>query len=132
MNLSNMEEQYPSAREKFIACARKGRILSSKCTTCGHFMLATIYYCENCFSRKFQSIELEGRGRVSTYTIQAVAPEGFDDAGFYAWVVFQVDGVGFKVSGFLPGIASSSDLPLGSRVRVSDYDQRHGLVINRI
>ncbi len=132
MNMSNIEQQNLSPREKFIVSARKQRILSNKCTNCGHSMLVTVNYCEKCFSRKFQSVELEGKGRVITYTIQAVAPEGFDDVGSYAWVVFEVDGVEFKLSGFLPGISSSSDLPLGSRVGISDYDQKHGLVLNKI
>jgi len=132
VNLSKIEVKDSSPREKFIASARKQKILSNKCIACGHLMLITVCYCENCFSRNFQSIELEGRGRVITYTIQAVAPEGFEDAGSYAWVVFLVDGTKFNVSGFLPGIASSSDLPLGSSVRVTDYNQKHGLVLKKI
>jgi len=132
VNLSKIEEKDSSPRERFIASARRQKILSNKCTVCGHLMLATVYFCEKCFSRKFQSFELAGMGRVVTYTIQAVAPEGFDDAGSYAWVVFLVDDTAFKVSGFLPGIASSSDLPLGSRVKVSNYDQKHGLVLEKI
>lgn len=130
--MSKIEVYDSSPREKFIASARKKKILSNKCIVCGHLMLTTVYYCENCYSRKLQTVELEGRGTVITYTIQAVAPEGFDDAGSYAWVVFLVDGTNFKVSGFLPGIASSSDLPLGSSVRVVDYNQKHGLVLKKL
>lgn len=95
-------------------------------------MLVTIYYCEKCCSHDFESTELEGAGKVVTYTIQAVAPEGFEDAGSYAWVVLSVDGTDFKISGFLPGVVSSSDLPLGSRVRILDYHPKHGLTLQKV
>ena len=101
-----------SPREKFIIAARGHKILSNKCSLCGHLMLVTVYCCEKCFSHKYEIYELEGTGKVVTYTIQAVAPEGFEDAGSYAWVVFSVDGTDFRVSGFLPGVISASALPL--------------------
>ncbi|MGC1929963.1 MAG: OB-fold domain-containing protein [Candidatus Nitrosopolaris sp.] len=129
---TRQQEQNTSPREKFIIAARRNKILSNKCSLCGHLMLVTVYYCEKCFSRKFETIELEGTGKVVTYTIQAVAPEGFEDAGSYAWVVFSVDGTDFRVSGFLPGVISSSAIPIGSRVRVSDYHPKHGLSLQKI
>ena len=132
LSKTRQQEQDLSPREKFITAARRQKLLSNKCSRCGHLMLVTVYYCEKCFSHTFDSIELEGIGKVVTYTIQAVAPEGFEDAGSYAWVVFSVDGTDFRVSGFLPGVTSSSDLPLGSRVRVSDYHPKHGLTLQKI
>jgi uncharacterized OB-fold protein len=78
-------------------------------------MLVTVYYCEKGFSHKFESIEVEGTGKVVTYTIQAVAPKGFEGTGSYAWVVFSVDGADFNASGFLPGVTSASDLRLTTK-----------------
>ncbi|MGB7954961.1 MAG: hypothetical protein WCF23_13360, partial [Candidatus Nitrosopolaris sp.] len=127
LSKTRQQEQDSNPREKFIMAARRHMILSNKCSRCGHLMLVTVYYCEKCFNHKFVINELEGIGKVVTYTIQAVAPEGFEDAGSYAWVVFRVDGTDFNASGFLPGVISASDLPLGSRVRVLDYHPKHGL-----
>src|ERR687893_1108998 len=115
-----------SAREKFIASAKKNKILANKCSHCGHTMLETVNYCEKCFGSKFEAIELEGIGKVVTYTIQAVAPEGFEDANSYAWVIFKLDDGDINVSGFLPGISSPSDLPLGSKIKVIDFHEKHG------
>jgi uncharacterized OB-fold protein len=126
------QEQNMSPREKFIIAARRNKILSKKCSDCGHLMLVTVYCCEKCFSRKYETIELEGTGKVVTYTIQSVAPEGFEDAGSYAWVVFSVDGTDFRVSGFLPGVISPSALPIGSKVKVSDYHPKHGLSLQKV
>ncbi|MRN39534.1 MAG: nucleotide-binding protein [Nitrosopumilales archaeon] len=132
LSKTRQQEQDSNPREKFIMAARRHKILSNKCSRCGHLMLVTVYYCEKCFNHKFEINELEGTGKVVTYTIQAVAPEGFEDAGSYAWVVFSVDGTDFNASGFLPGVTSASDLPLGSRVRVLDYHPKHGLTLQKV
>ena len=94
-------------------------------------MLETVLFCEKCSGSKFEDAELEGTGTVVTYTIQAVAPEGFEDAGSYAWVVFKVDNTALRASGFLPGVETPNDLPVGSRVRVKGFDPKHGLVLQR-
>ncbi len=94
-------------------------------------MLETVLYCEKCSGGKFEYTELEGAGTVVTYTIQAVAPEGFEDAGSYAWVVFKVDNAHLRASGFLPGIKAPADLPIGTKVRVKGFDAKHGLLLEK-
>lgn len=126
-----MSAQQHGTREKFIATAEKQKILVHKCLKCGHLMLETVLFCEKCSASKFEDAELEGAGTVVTYTIQAVAPEGFEDAGSYAWVVFKVDNSSVRASGFLPGIESPKDLPIGSKVKVKGFDPKHGLVLQK-
>ena len=120
-----------NSREKFIEAANRKKILAHKCSKCGHLMLETVLFCEKCSSSKFEHAELDGAGSVVTYTIQAVAPEGFEDAGSYAWVVFKVDNHMLRASGFLPGITSPADLPIGTKVRVTGFDLRHGLILQK-
>jgi uncharacterized OB-fold protein len=120
-----------STHQKFIEAANRKKILAHKCTKCGHLMLETVLFCEKCSASKFEHVELEGAGTVVTYTIQAVAPEGFEDAGSYAWVVFNVDGSQLRASGFLPGVKTPADLPIGTRVKVAGYDQKHGLMLQK-
>src|SRR3989442_15903456 len=131
LSKTRQQEQDLSPREKFITAARRQKLLSNKCSRCGHLMLVTVYYCEKCFSHTFESIELEGIGKVVTYTIQAVAPEGFEDAGSYAWVVFKIDNSQLRASGFLPGIKTPAELPIGTRVRVAGFDPKHGLMLKK-
>jgi uncharacterized OB-fold protein len=120
-----------NTRDKFIEAANRKKILAHRCTTCGHLMLETVLFCEKCSGSKFEHTELEGSGKVVTYTIQAVAPEGFGDAGPYAWVVFDIDNAKLRASGFLPGVAEPKDLPVGAKVRVTGYDQKHGLMLQK-
>ena len=123
--------QESNTRERFIDSANKQKILAHKCLSCGHLMLETVLFCEKCFGSKFEAVELEGSGTVVTYTIQAVAPEGFEDAGPYAWVVFKIDNTQLRASGFLPGIQTPRELPVGDRVRVKGYDPKHGLMLQK-
>jgi len=120
-----------STHQKFIEAANRKKILAHKCSKCGHLMLETVLFCEKCSASKFEHAELEGAGTVVTYTIQAVAPEGFEDAGSYAWVVFKVDNSQLRASGFLPGVKTPQDLPIGTKVRVTGYDQKHGLMLQK-
>jgi len=123
--------QQETSREKFIEAAERHKILANVCKKCGHKMLETVIFCEKCSASKFESVELEGTGSVVTYTIQAVAPEGFEDAGSYAWVVFKLEGSDVKASGFLPGVNTPSDLPIGSKVLVVGYNRQHGLLLQK-
>ena len=120
-----------STHQKFIEAANRKKILAHKCTNCGRLMLETVLFCEKCSGSKFEHAELEGTGTVVTYTIQAVAPEGFEDAGSYAWVVFKIDNSQLRASGFLPGIKTPAELPIGTRVRVAGFDPKHGLMLQK-
>jgi uncharacterized protein len=120
-----------STHQKFIEAANRKKILAHRCAKCGHLMLETVLYCEKCSGSKFEHAELEGAGTVVTYTIQAVAPEGFEDAGPYAWVVFKIDNSQLRASGFLPGVKTPADLPIGTKVRVAGFDQKHGLMLQK-
>jgi uncharacterized protein len=126
-----LSAQQHGTREKFISAAERQKILAHRCTKCGHLMLETTLFCEKCGKSGFEDAELEGKGTVVTYTIQAVAPEGFEDAGSYAWVVFKIGDTPLRASGFLPGIQSPEQLPIGTSVRVKGFDQKHGLVLEK-
>ena len=122
---------YKSTHQKFIEAANRKKILAHKCVKCGHLMLETVLFCEKCAGNKFEQVDLEGSGIVVTYTIQAVVPEGFEDTGSYAWVVFKVDNTPLRASGFLPGIKTPADLPIGVKVKVVGYDPKHGLMLQK-
>ena len=132
MSETKQQQQDLGPREKFILSANKGKILASKCLKCGHAMLETVYFCDKCFGSKFESVEFEGIGKIVTYTIQAVVPEGFEDTESYAWAIFKIDNAPFRVSGFLPGVKSAKGLSIGTKVKVSSFSPKHGLLLQKI
>ena len=127
-----MKDESIQTQNKFIESAIKGKILVNKCRNCGQLMLETVYYCPVCSKSDFELVEFDGIGTVVTHTIQAVAPEGFEDLDSYAWVVFNVDNTPIRASGFLPGIKVPADLPIGSKVKVTGHDKKHGLSLQKL
>lgn len=120
-----------SPRELFIKYAKNGEILLNQCTRCNNIVLETVYYCDKCFAKTFKQMPYKGKGKVVTYTIQSVVPEGFEDANSYAWVIFKLDDCNVNVSGFLPDISSPSDLPIGTKIKVVDFHDNHGLILQK-
>ena len=97
---------------------RNGKIIVNQCTKCHNIILETVYYCDKCFSNSFKQISYNGKGTGVTYTIQAVAPEGFEDVNSYAWVIFKLDDCEHKCFRFPAWNIFTSDLPhwvLGSK-----------------
>jgi uncharacterized OB-fold protein len=130
--LSKSQSHKQSSREQFIDFAKKGKILINQCLNCNNLFLETSYFCDKCFNESFKNVPYDGKGKVITYTIQSVAPKGFEDVNSYAWVVFRIDDCGLNISGFLPGVSSPTDLPLGTPVKVVDYHDKHGLVLEKL
>jgi uncharacterized protein len=122
----------PGVREKFIESAQESKIIAKRCNDCSTIRIATVLYCEKCHGKKYNSIEYPGIGYVNTFTIHTVPPEGFEDVDSYAWVVFNLDEVSIRASGFLPGIKKPADLPIGSKVKVTGFDEKHGLVLKKL
>ena len=120
-----------SAKPEFIDAAKAGNILARKCTKCGEIHLATVYYCKNCGNKGFDDTILKGTGKVVTYTIMTVPPAGFEDLAPYAWVVMELDDSAIRVSGFLAKISTPEDLPIGTPVKVTGFDER-GIVLEKL
>jgi hypothetical protein len=119
-----------SGKQQFIDCAKLGKILARKCKNCGELHLATVYFCQKCGHKEFENVEIEGKGTVVTYTIITVPPAGFEKYTPYAWVVLQLDNSDLRISGFLANIAKPADLPIGSKVRIADFDER-GIILEK-
>ncbi len=118
-------------KKNFIEHAKDGKILSHKCINCGDLSLATVYFCKKCGKRGFDDFVLDGQGKVGTYTIMTVPPTGFEKYTPYAWVIINLDNSDLRISGFLPNIQKSEDLPIGAAVKVVGFDDR-GIVLKKL
>ena len=119
-----------SIKEQFIENAKQGKVLTHKCTSCGLLHLSTVYYCQKCGSKGFEDAILDGVGSISTYTIITVAPAGFEKYTPYAFVVLQLDNSDLRISGFMAGIATPEDLPVGTKAKITGFDDR-GIIIEK-
>ncbi|MDL1966448.1 MAG: Zn-ribbon domain-containing OB-fold protein [Candidatus Desulfofervidus auxilii] len=57
---------------------KKGRLLGLKCEGCGKVIFPVKSFCPDCGGNKLKKIELSKRGKIKTYTVIRVAPEGFN------------------------------------------------------
>ena len=119
-----------SVEEQLIEFAKQGKLVTHKCTSCGYLHLSTAYYCLKCGSKGFEDVVLDGTGAVVTYTIITVAPAGFEKYTPYAFVVMNVDNSNLRISGFMAGIATPADLPVGTRAKITGFDER-GIIIEK-
>ena len=119
-----------SVKEQLIENAKQGKVLVHKCTSCGFLHLSTIYFCEKCGSKGFEDVILDGVGSIATYTIITVAPAGFEKYTPYAFVVLELDNSDLRISGFMGGITTPADLPVGTRAKIIDFDER-GIIIEK-
>jgi len=117
-------------KEEFINNAKLGKVLARKCTKCGHLHLVTTYFCQNCGNKGFENVVIDGKGTILTYTIITVPPDGYEKYVPYAWVVMKLDNCELRISGFMAGIKSPADLPLGTKAKITDHDER-GIIIEK-
>ena len=118
-------------KQDFIEHAKKGKILAHKCTNCGNLSLATVYFCNKCGKKGSEDLTLDGQGKVETYTIMTVPPSGFEKFAPYAWVVISIDNSHLRISGFLANISKPEDLPIGTELKMVDFDDR-GIVLEKL
>jgi len=119
-----------SLKQEFVDNAKAGKVLAKKCTKCGELHLATIYFCKKCGNKGFENAILAGEGTIATYTIITVPPTGFQKYTPYAWVVLNLDESSLRISGFMAGIKTPSDLPIGTRAKITGFDNR-GILIEK-
>ena len=74
---------------------------------------------------------LDGQGQVETYTIMTVPPSGFEKYAPYAWVVLNINNSDLRISGFLANISKPEDLPIGTELKMVDFDDR-GIVLEKL
>lgn len=119
-----------SVKEQLIENAKQGKVLAHKCTKCGHLHLSTVYFCQKCGSKGFEDAILDGKGSVATYTIITVPPAGFEKYTPYAFVVLHLDNSDLRISGFMGGIATPADLPVGTKAKITGFDER-GIIVEK-
>lgn len=72
------------------------RLEAGRCKGCGKVFFPKRLICDECKSREFENITLSDQGKLLTFTIIRVAPEGYGDQAPYAVGVVEVkDGVRF-------------------------------------
>jgi len=65
-------------------------MISKKCKQCNAMFLPPKYACTNCGGTAFEDIEIDGHGKLLTFTIVRVAPLGFETQAPYVVGLIQL------------------------------------------
>lgn len=119
-----------SIKEQFLDNIKTGKVLIMKCINCGNHNHSTVYYCKKCGKKNFDNLIINGNGHVETFTIITVPPTGFEKYIPYAWIVMTLDDSNLRISGFMEKISSPTEIPIGTKVTITGFDER-GILITK-
>jgi uncharacterized OB-fold protein len=82
---------------------KKGKIYTTKCHKCGKLHFPPVADCGNCNSSNMQWVELDGRGKIVTFTEVFVKPASFSKESSYIVAIAQLT-EGIRALAWLTGI----------------------------
>ncbi len=68
--------EYPITYQKYEEGLARGEFLGLQCKSCGSIMFPPMAVCCECSGSELKPVPLSGKGRVRTFTVVRVAPEG--------------------------------------------------------
>lgn len=92
------------------------RLEANRCTKCRKTFFPPRLVCPDCKSQKFEKTRLAEAGKVLTYTIIHVPPQGFGDQAPYAVGIVELDD-GVKLTAQIVD-CDFEDIQIGQRVKI--------------
>ena len=101
----------------FAVHLKDGRLMGSKCKSCGYQTFPPVADCPECMSGDFEFVEYEGKGTLHTFTKISAAPTGFEDEVPYTLAVVDLEEGGRLIAWFGDSIAEA-DQKIGMSVQI--------------
>ncbi len=101
----------------FARHLKDGRLMGTKCRSCGAFSFPPRADCEACMSGDFEFVELSGRSTLQTFTKIVAAPTGFEDVVPYTVGVVDLEEGGRALAWFGDTIAEE-EIEIGMELQV--------------
>ena len=115
---------------RFLKELKAGRIIGSSCDNCQRVVVPPRIYCEFCFRRLDDWVQLPDTGTVNTYSISYISTDTTRLKTPIIPAVIEIDGT--TKAGFLHliGETKSEDIKIGMRVKAvwKEPSQRHGAI----
>jgi len=111
--------EYKLTFQDYNQALKENRLLGLKCRECGAITVPPKMVCRQCTSLDMEITELSGKGKIRTFTVVNVAPEGREDEIPYIIVMVELD-EGPWLMGNLEGIepAEVTTEIIGKRVKM--------------
>ena len=114
-----MSDNTPFTISNFYKFVSEKQLMAAKCNECGHVLLPPKPMCTNCLSTNLKWIELEGVGKLLSYTVIYVAPEQFQDMTPYAVGIIEFEN-GLRIPGMIRDI-NPEKIKIGMSLKI-DFD----------
>ena len=103
--------------QDFAVHLKDGRMMGSRCTSCGRTSFPPRADCPACMSGEFELQEVSGKGTLYTYTRIDAAPSGFEDVVPFTIAVVDLE-EGGRLLGWLGETIDPEKLDIGMPVQV--------------
>jgi uncharacterized OB-fold protein len=90
----------PFTIEQFYKFLAQGKLMAGKCARCGKIHLPPRTLCDKCFGQEFTWMEIQGKGKLLTYSVIHIAPQQFQQLAPYAVGIVQLEN-GLKLPGMI-------------------------------
>jgi uncharacterized OB-fold protein len=117
----------------FIELRDNKRLLGIKCPQCGRVMMPPRGFCERCFVKADEGVEVGPEGTIEAFTITMEKWPGNPDPPF-AVAYVKLDGADTAMLNYVTGLdfsdlnETANDLKIGTRVKAVFKEEREGKV----
>jgi len=109
----------PFTVSTFYRFVSEKRLMAAKCNECGTVLLPPKPMCTKCLSTNLQWIELEGAGKLLSYTVIYIAPEQFQSITPYTVGIVELQN-GLRLPGMIRGV-DPKEIRVGMDLKI-DFD----------
>jgi hypothetical protein len=114
-----MSEERAFTISSFYEFLNEKRLMAAKCNKCGTVFLPPKPMCTRCFSTNLKWNELEGAGKLLSYTVIHVAPEQFQSIAPYTVGIVEFED-GLRLPGMIRDIEPEK-IKVGMNLKI-DFD----------
>lgn len=83
--------EYKLTFKEYNKALKEDKLLGLKCKECGVITVPPKMVCRKCASQDLDIVQLTGKGKIQTFTVNNVAPEGREDEVPYTIVLVELD-----------------------------------------
>lgn len=109
----------PFTVSSFYRFVSEKRLMAAKCNECGTVLLPPKPMCTKCLSTHLKWIELEGAGKLLSYTVIHIAPEQFQSITPYSVGIVELQN-GLRLPGMIRGV-DPKEIRVGMDLKI-DFD----------
>lgn len=83
--------EYKLTFQEYNKALKKNKLMGLKCTDCGTITCPPMMVCSNCASTNLEIVEMSGKGKIRTFTVVNIAPEGRENEVPYTIAMVELD-----------------------------------------